>query len=51
MYGNEIATLVDEFKLAGKYEIEFNAKISSSGLYFCRLKTDNNFYKTIKMVL
>ena len=49
--GNEVATLVDEFKPAGKFEIEFNAKVLSSGLYFCRLKTDNKFYKTIKIIL
>jgi hypothetical protein len=49
--GNEVTTLVDEFKSAGKYEIEFNAKLLSSGLYFCSLKSDNNFYRTIKMVL
>ncbi|HSL87864.1 MAG TPA: FG-GAP-like repeat-containing protein, partial [Ignavibacteriaceae bacterium] len=32
--GKEIATLVDEEKPAGKYEVEFNAGNLSSGVYF-----------------
>lgn len=32
--GNEIATLVDEYKPAGKYEVEFNAERLASGIYF-----------------
>lgn len=40
--GNEITTLVDEFKQAGKYEVEFNASSTirnlSSGLYFYQLR-------------
>ncbi len=51
--GNLAATLVDEYKPAGRYEIEFNPasikKTSASGIYFCRLLTDGNS-KTIKMV-
>ena len=45
MLGKEITTLVNEFKEAGKYEIEFSAdKYNlSSGVYFYTLKAGNNF--------
>src|SRR3989339_1262823 len=37
--GNEVATLVDEFKSAGSYEVEFSAKGGlASGFYFYQLK-------------
>jgi hypothetical protein len=56
--GNEIATLVDEYRLAGSYEIEFNvAQLSraelaslSSGVYFYQLKA-GSFIRTKKMIL
>ena len=48
--GNEIATLVNEEKPAGKYEVEFNASGFSSGIYFFKLSA-GNFVKTKKMVL
>ena len=52
--GNEVITLVDEFKTAGNYEIEFksdlNNKILSSGIYFYQLKFDS-FVVTKKMIL
>jgi hypothetical protein len=35
--GNEIATLVNEEKPAGKYEVEFSANGLPSGIYFCKL--------------
>ena len=53
--GNEIATLVNEEKPAGTYEIEFNTQLTTdnkpllSGFYFCRLQTEN-FSETIKML-
>lgn len=56
--GNEIITLVDEYRTAGKYEIEFDAKDLSSGVYFYKLqvnnsseKTGQSFIKTKKMIL
>ena len=56
--GNEIASLVDEYKSEGKYEIEFNASNLASGIYFYQLKTDQsnvgqarNFTETKKMIL
>ena len=57
MLGNEIATLVDEYKPAGKYELEFNAashsgevRNLSSGIYFYRLNA-GSFNETKKMIL
>ncbi len=48
--GNEVATLVDEYKPAGIYEVEFNASNLSSGTYFYRL-TAGEFTQTKKMLL
>jgi hypothetical protein len=48
--GNEIRTLVDEYKSAGTYEVEFNASGLSSGVYFYKL-TSGNYSKTMKMML
>ncbi|MBS4032865.1 MAG: T9SS type A sorting domain-containing protein [Ignavibacterium sp.] len=48
--GNEIATLVDEYKPAGNYEVEFKAEGLSSGIYFYQLRT-GDFIQTKKMVL
>ncbi|MCL6494865.1 MAG: T9SS type A sorting domain-containing protein, partial [Ignavibacterium sp.] len=48
--GNEIATLVDEHKEAGYYEVEFAATQLASGVYFYRLQA-GNFIQTKKMVL
>jgi hypothetical protein len=48
--GNEIATLVNEEKLAGTYEIDFNAQHLSSGIYFYRLQA-GSFVETKKMIL
>ena len=48
--GNEVATLVNEEKPAGEYEVEFNAKELPSGIYFYQLKA-GLFNETKKMVL
>ncbi|MFZ1517971.1 MAG: discoidin domain-containing protein [Ignavibacteriaceae bacterium] len=48
--GNEIATLVNEFIPAGKYEVEFNAENLASGVYIYRIQTET-FTDTKKMVL
>ncbi len=48
--GNEVATLVDEYNPAGKYEVEFDGSDLTSGIYFCQLKT-GSFVETKKMIL
>lgn len=48
--GNDVATLLDEEKPAGSYEIEFDASELSSGIYFYKLQA-GNFIDTKKMVL
>ena len=48
--GNEIATLVNEEKPAGSYEIEFNGSNLLSGIYFYQLRA-GTFIQTKKMVL
>ncbi len=48
--GNEVAILVDEYREAGIYEINFDASKLSSGVYLYYLKADN-FTFTRKMML
>jgi len=48
--GIEVATLVNEYKPAGSYEIGFNASGLSSGVYFYKLIAEG-FVETKKMVL
>jgi hypothetical protein len=48
--GNEIAILINDYKLAGKYEIEFNAASLPSGVYFYRIQADS-FVELKKMIL
>ncbi len=51
--GNEVATLVDEDKPAGSYEVEFNPESSikhlASGIYFYQLKAEE--YTAVKKML
>jgi hypothetical protein len=48
--GNEVAILVDEYRPAGSYEVEFNASHLSSGIYFYKLQA-GSFVETKKMIL
>ena len=48
--GNEITTLVNEEKTAGRYEVEFDAIGLPSGIYFYQLKA-GSFIQSKKMVL
>jgi len=50
LLGREVATLVNEEKPAGEYEVEFNATNLPSGIYFYQLKA-GNFIETRKMIL
>ncbi|MBK7629959.1 MAG: T9SS type A sorting domain-containing protein [Ignavibacteriales bacterium] len=50
MLGNEVATLINEEKPAGIYEIDFNASQLSSGVYLYKLQA-GEFKSTKKMIL
>jgi hypothetical protein len=50
LLGNETATLVNEYRPAGTYEIEFEAAAIPTGVYFYQLKAEN-FIETKKMIL
>ena len=48
--GELVSTLVDNYKTAGKYEVNFNAAELSSGFYIAQIVTQN-FTENIKMLL
>jgi len=48
--GAEVATLVNEEKSVGRYEVDFDASKLASGVYIYRL-TANDFSKSMKMLL
>jgi len=57
--GNELATLVDEYKQAGVYEVGYivgqfaiggSSPDLASGIYFYQLKSEN-YFETKKMLL
>ncbi len=52
--GNEVETLVNEYKPAGRYEVEFipesNIKQPASGIYFYQLKA-GSYIQTKKLIL
>lgn len=48
--GNEIRTLINEHKPAGRHQAEFNAEGLSSGVYFYTIRS-GSFLQTKKMIL
>ena len=48
--GKEVATLVNKPQKAGNYQVEFNAKNLSSGIYYYQLRS-GKFTETKKMIL
>ncbi|MBL8007836.1 MAG: T9SS type A sorting domain-containing protein [Ignavibacteria bacterium] len=48
--GMEVSTLVNSFRNAGSYEVNFDASGMSSGIYFYKLETEG-FVSTKKMLL
>ena len=48
--GNKVAELINEFKSAGTYSVNFDASSLSSGIYLYRI-ISNNFVQTNKMML
>lgn len=56
--GREVATLVNGFRSAGQYNVEFNASSLASGIYLYRLQAHQieggqagSFVETKKLVL
>ena len=50
VFGKEVATLVNETKKPGNYEVKFDGTYLSSGIYYNQLAA-GNFVQTNKMVL
>ncbi len=50
MLGRKVATLIDETKSSGIYEVQFDASNLSSGMYFYKLSA-GSFVQTKKMLL
>ena len=48
--GREVAILVNKEQEPGNYEVQFNAKNLSSGIYYYRI-TAGDYMKTMKMIL
>ena len=48
--GNEIASLVNEERPAGNYEVDFNASSLSSGVYLYKLQS-GTFVESKKMIV
>jgi hypothetical protein len=48
--GQEVATLVNEKREAGRYEVEFDGSKLTSGVYFYRLVADD-YMATKKLLL
>jgi subtilisin-like proprotein convertase family protein len=48
--GREVATLVNEYKTSGVYQVDFDASHLASGVYFYSLQTPN-FTQTKRMLL
>ncbi len=48
--GNEVAVLMDEYREAGKYEVDFDASGLASGIYYYKLQS-GSFVETKKMML
>jgi hypothetical protein len=52
--GNEVATLVNEYRDAGNYEVDFQSAVGSrqlaNGVYFYQLRV-GDFIETKKMIL
>ncbi|MFO7526770.1 MAG: M14 family zinc carboxypeptidase [Ignavibacteriaceae bacterium] len=48
--GNEITTLVDEYKPAGSHKVKFNAGALASGVYYYQLRI-GGYVQTKKMIL
>ncbi|HVO74602.1 MAG TPA: T9SS type A sorting domain-containing protein, partial [Ignavibacteriaceae bacterium] len=50
LLGERVSTLINEYKTTGSYIVTFDGQNLSSGIYFCRILS-NNKNKIIKMEL
>jgi len=50
LLGQEVATLVNEVRPAGNYQVRFNASGLASGIYLYKLQS-GNLIRTMKMLL
>jgi hypothetical protein len=48
--GNEVAALINDYRLSGSYKVDFNASSLTSGVYFYELKA-GDFRSVKKMIL
>lgn len=48
--GKEVRTILNDWKTAGEYEVEFDGSDLPSGVYFYQLKA-GNYVETKKMIL
>jgi Secretion system C-terminal sorting domain/WD40-like Beta Propeller Repeat len=51
LLGNEMATILNEVKKAGTYNLEFNADNLASGIYIYRIDVGNQYTTVKKMIL
>ncbi|MFC1607150.1 T9SS type A sorting domain-containing protein, partial [Candidatus Latescibacterota bacterium] len=49
--GRKVATLEDEIKTPGNYDVTWNAEGFASGVYFCRIESGGSVVLTRKMLL
>ena len=49
--GRKLETIVDETQAPGSYKVNFNASKYPSGIYFCRLNTENGYTDIKKMAV
>ena len=50
MTGKEVVTLVNDFKAAGYYSVDFNASNLASGIYLYKIEA-GSYSKVLKMAL
>ncbi|MCX8106723.1 MAG: DUF4832 domain-containing protein [Ignavibacterium album] len=49
--GEQIDTLINDYRLKGSYEVNLNASLLSSGIYYCVLSSENSLVATKIIVM
>ena len=49
--GSEVATFVNKEQPPGNYEVEFDGKDLTSGIYFYQIQAPGNYIETKKMLM